>query len=235
MMTRLLQIAAPLIVVLGCASNQGTRPQDMNAAGHEQAAQQEDAKAAEHQAQQAAWPEGTSSNCGAGRGGCWSSANNADHAAQAERHRELAAKHRAASGALAQAEAQSCAGIAESDRDMSPFAHRDDIRSVQPLEDVQQVGKGTVSRKAGARVIFRANQGMTAEWLQRLVDCHLARAAAAGHDMPEMDYCPLMLKGVTAQVSSVGDGFAVDLRSNDPATQDAIVKRVTALAPASAQ
>jgi len=114
---------------------------------------------------------------------------------------------------------------------MSPFAHRDDIRSVQPLQETQQVGKGTISRQVGARVVFRANPGMTAEWLQRVVDCHLARAAAAGHEMPEMDYCPLMLPGVTARVTSVGDGFAVDIRSNDPATQDAIVKRTAALAP----
>lgn len=206
----------------------------MNVAGHEHAAKQEEARAAEHQAQQAAWPQSGTTNCGAGRGGCWSSATNpsAEHTAEAQRHREFAAKHRSASTALAQAEARSCVGIAESDRDVSPFAHRDDIRSVQPLQDTQQVGKGTVSRQVGARVIFRANPGMTAEWLQRLVDCHLARAAAAGNEMPEIDYCPLMLKGVTAQVSSVGDGFAVDIGSNDPATQDAIVKRVNALAPA---
>jgi hypothetical protein len=203
----------------------------MNQAGHEHAAQQEDARAAEHQAQQAAWPPSNNQNCGAGRGGCWSSLSSAssEHAANADRHRELAAKHRAASSALAQAETQSCSGITEGDRDMSPFAHREDIRAVQPLEDTQQVGKGTVRRQVGTRVIFRAVPGMTAEWLQRLVDCHVARAGAASHEMPEMDYCPLMLKGVTAHVSSVGDGFAVDLRSDDPATQEALAKRAEAL------
>jgi hypothetical protein len=232
-MTRLVQLAASLAIVAGCASNQGTHPQDMNMAGHEHAAKQEEAKAAEHQAQQTASPQETNTSC-LSQGVCWGDVAdpNAEHAARAERHRELAAKHRGAATALARAEAQSCVGIAESDRDMSPFAHRDDIRSVQPVQENQQVGKGTVSRQVGARVVFRAVPGMTAEWLQRLVDCHLARAAAAGNEMPEMDYCPLMLKGVTARVSSVGDGFAVDIRSSDPATQDAILKRVNALAPA---
>jgi hypothetical protein len=49
---------------------------------------------------------------------------------------------------------------------------------------------------------------MTAEWLQRLTDCHIARNAALGHVAPAMPDCPLVPMGVTARVTSTGGGFA---------------------------
>ena len=73
-----------------------------------------------------------------------------------------------------------------------------------------------MNKTNGADIVFRAVPGMTPEWLQRIVDCHLARAAAVGHDMPEMSYCALMLKNVTGQVTSTGNGFAVAVTSQDP-------------------
>lgn len=92
-------------------------------------------------------------------------------------------------------------------------------------------GRGSTQKEVGATVVFRAVPGMTAEWLQRVVDCHLARAAAVGHDMPEMSYCPLMPNGVKAKVTSVGNGFAVNLSADDAATVAEIQKRAQALAP----
>jgi hypothetical protein len=59
---------------------------------------------------------------------------------------------------------------------------------------------------------------MTAEWLQRLVECHLARNAALGHVVPEMPNCPLVPRGVAAKVRSVGNGFAVEIEAGDPDT-----------------
>jgi hypothetical protein len=83
----------------------------------------------------------------------------------------------------------------------------------------------------GGRVVFRAVPGMTVEWLQQLVNCHLARAEAVGYSMPEMSYCPLMLKGVSAAVSATADGFAVEVTSDDPSTAAEIWRRVRALKP----
>lgn len=70
---------------------------------------------------------------------------------------------------------------------------------------------------------------MTAEWLQRLVDCHLARNASLGHSVPELPDCPLVPKGVEAQVLSTGSGFAVNVRADDPATSEEIFARARRL------
>ena len=76
---------------------------------------------------------------------------------------------------------------------------------------------------------LNAVRGLTQEWLQRLVNCHLARNAAVGHEMPEMPYCPLVPRGATAQVRSVGDGFAVDIQADDSDAAGEILRRAQAL------
>lgn len=164
---------------------------------------------------------------------CWTSVENPteEHLREAEIHRTEAARHRAASAALREAEASACVGIAAHDRDMSPFEHVEDITAVQPLVEERRSGpKGpAVTRVAGAEVTLRAVPGLTAEWLQRLVDCHLARNAALGHVVEEMPNCPLVPRGAMASVSSTGDGFTVSIRADDDAAARDILARAERL------
>jgi hypothetical protein len=155
-----------------------------------------------------------------------------EHNADAARHRELAAKHRAASQALRDAEASKCVGISEADRDISPFYQREDIILVEKVTRTLASTYGDVRALAGGRAVFRAVPRLTAQWFQQVIDCHIARAAAAEHEMPEMTYCPLMLKNVTATVSSTADGFAVEVTADDAATAEQVWNRIQSLAPA---
>jgi hypothetical protein len=141
----------------------------------------------------------------------------------------MAADHRAAAQALRDAEAQACVGVSDDDRDISPFYHREDITSVQPANRPSPHGKGAPPYLTGASVTFRAVPGLTAEWLQRVVNCHIARNNALGNDVPEMPYCPLVPKGVAAKVSSTGDGFVVTIESQDPSSAQEILRRAQAL------
>lgn len=114
------------------------------------------------------------------------------------------------------------------------FAHSADIESVTELRENIRLGRVNVGRDAAtplarATIVFRASPGLTVEWLQRIVDCHLARNAAAGHDMREMAYCPLVTRGVAAKVYSARRGFAVDVRSGDPEIAAEIWKRAQQL------
>lgn len=214
---------------LGCAAAPGTQPHDMSAAQHEAMAKNEESAATSHAEQRD--PNATTTEVCSGKGGCWTSTSNptAQHGDDARRHHEIAAKHRAAAAALTDAEKGACVGISDDDRDVSPFYHREDIQSVSVLTETIKSGKASTQKEVGATVVFRALPGMTAEWLQRVVDCHLARAAAVGHDMPEMSYCPLMPKGVKAKVTSAGNGFAVNLSADDAATIAEIKRRSQSL------
>jgi hypothetical protein len=65
-----------------------------------------------------------------------------------------------------------------------------------------------------------------------MVDCHLARNAAIGHDVAaaEMAHCPLTERGASARVRAVNGGFAVDVRAADADGARAIWRRARALA-----
>lgn len=226
-------------LLAACASTTpGAQPHDMSRAQHETMAANEQQIARTHSAQYN--PDATvrKERCrGGGRargdfdGGCWTSVTNptAEHLEEAKKHERMAADHRAASQLLRDAEGRACVGIPEDDRDMSPFEHREDIASVEPLTVGTTSGKTTSSRTEGAVITFRAVPGMTAQWLQRVVDCHLARNAALGHEVPEMANCPLVPKNVSAKVTATDSGFAVGVRADDSQTAQEILRRSRAL------
>ena len=232
-------IAVAGAALAGCGPAPGTQPHDMSAAQHQAMARGEEQSAAGHAAQFDPAAKVERSGCGlASRAGeaCWSSVSNptAAHLAEVDRHRKLAAEHRAASQALRDAEAVACLGLSESNRDMSPFAHREDIAGVEVVvtggaSSASASSPRSIPQTRGAIVVFRATPGMTAQWLQRVVDCHLARNAALGHDAREMPYCPLMPKDVAAHVTPRESGFAVEVTSSEATTVQEIVRRAQAL------
>jgi hypothetical protein len=206
-----------LIVMVGCASAPGTRPQDMNAAQHERAAAEHETMEGGHEAQFRPASRDTTdeTNCATYLGECWSSNPTEKHRNEAREHRAIAAQHRAASESLRQAEATACVGVPAMDRDASPFVHREAIVRVEPLirrEAVSYTG-GAIEKQVGATVVLLPAAGLTAERLQRVVTCHAARAASLGHNS-ELSFCPLAVKGATPTVRSTGDGFAIDVSAD---------------------
>lgn len=231
------------VLLASCASS-GTDPHAMTAAQHESAAKDEERASTEHtgkyDASQAIVIPPTV-NCpfssygaygaapvGAGCYGAWTSVMNptAQHLAEGKRHAEVAARHRAAAQALRDAEVRACRGVPEGDRDVSPFYHREDVAAVKPVSDHLPLGG---ERVTGAEVVFTALPGMTAEWLQRVVDCHLARSTVVGDEDGTMRYCPLAVPHVKAAVRSAGSGFAVDVTSDDAASVKEVIARAEAL------
>ncbi|MBS2012619.1 MAG: hypothetical protein JST00_07030 [Deltaproteobacteria bacterium] len=207
----------------------------MSSARHETMAAQEERVARKHEHLYDADAGERRERCRGGRAAtetdaCWTAVTNptAEHLKDAEESRRRAADHRAASQALRDAEAQACRGIPAADRDQSPFQRREDIERVEPLR-TRQGGKQPSERLEGATVVFRAVPGMTAQWLQRVVDCHVARNAALGHDAREMPSCPLVPKGVRATVTATKTGFAVEVRAEDTDTAKEILSRANAL------
>ncbi len=231
--------ATVVALVAACGGTPGAQPHDMSAAQHEAMAEAAEHGAALHQAQYqadaSAPPSCGRRNFTPGTGVvepvCWTSSRNptSEHLEEANRLRKVAADHRAASQALRDAEASACVGLTDEDRDTSPFVHREDIAGVEPLYASYVSGKSPYSKLQGATVTFRAMPGMTAQYLQRVIDCHLARNAALGHEVPEMPSCPLVPKGVTAKVEPTSTGFAVEVRADDVETANEVLRRARTL------
>lgn len=220
------------LLVAGCASS-GTEPHAMTAGQHEAAARTEEHAAKEHAAQydpsQYVPPTiGCPFYAGVTCYQSWTSVTNPTgrHLAEGRRHAELALQHRAASRELRETEARACKNVPQGDQDISPFYHREDIVSAGPFMESVAYGGGPV---IGAEVVFASLPGMTAEWLQRVVDCHLARNAVLGEAAKEMPHCPLAVPHVKAQVRSIGTGFAVDITSNDEKSVKEVLSRTEAL------
>jgi hypothetical protein len=221
MISRVVMTYVPLALALaGCASTPGANPHDMSAAQHEAMARRDEKGAAQHQHEYDVGTEPDALRCTPtqGAGLCWSSLHDPSirHAEQADELLKAAADHRAASKALRDAEAASCQGVADRDRDISPFAHRADIESVTTAPD-------------GATIVFGAVEGLTVDSMRRIVDCHLARNAALGHDMPEMPWCPLVPNHVTASVSGGSGRVIVAVTSPDPAAAREVARRAQLL------
>ncbi len=228
MSPRLISCPAALALAAAAAcATPGTRPHEMGAAGHEQAAAAEQKEAERHAALYELAERAAEGRCASEGSPCWTSVMTPKgHRKEVERHLAAAAEHRAAGQALAQAEASACAGLTEIDRDMSPFAHREDIEYVAQLFHVQyRLREERVATLLGAQIAFLPVRGLSRERLQRIVNCHLARNAVLGHDVPEMDYCPLVPKDVTAQVLSGGDRYLVNVQSITPASAQEIWTR----------
>ena len=233
-MKRFVALAIPsLAAVTACASTPGARPQDMSAAQHETTAGMLERQAESHEAQYEPGARAAPGTCAhPSWGPCWGDVVNPteEHLKRADELRKAAADHRAASRALREAEARACAGLSPEDRDISPFAHTEDIASVEPLYRSGNPVEGWHdTRLRGAVVTFRAVPGLTAPWLQRLVDCHLARNAALGHDAPEMSFCPLQPRDVTARVTESGAGIAVAIDSDKAETAREVLQRARSL------
>jgi hypothetical protein len=199
---RVLRFAALALVATAACATSGTRLHEMSEAEHERTAGAEEAAAARSTAAYQAALRTATERCRTRTWACWRylSEPAEGYRQQAERHLDAAARHRAAARALAQAEARACAGVPDLDRDMSPFAHRADIESVAPMFALKVEGTVATQILQGAQIAFRPVPGLTPERLQRIVSCHLERNAALGHDVPEMDYCPLVPRDVSATV-----------------------------------
>lgn len=161
---------------------------------------------------------------------CWTSDYNPteEHLAQAERHRKAAAQFRALSQELRDAETTACAGLSDHDRDTSPFVHVEDIVAIEPLYLPAKAEPDKLERK-GATFTFRPLPGMTTQWLQRVMSCHIARNDAMGHVAPDMDTCPLVPPNVQAIVKSTAAGLAVEVSSTNSASVAEIARRADAL------
>lgn len=210
-------------VLIACRSSAPPHdPHSMSTAEHDKSAAAEESSAKAHEAKFDPAADQVSERCGRlpGDVACWTSIANptAGHLKMAEEHRKAAGEHRKGSAALRDAEAKSCAGVSDDDRDLSPFHHVDDILRVEVIG-------GSGKPETGVVIVFRSVHGMTDAGLQKVIDCHLARNAALGHQVPEMESCPLVPKGARARVAKTAEGFSVTVEADTADAQKEVVSR----------
>lgn len=224
MRTEYVMATFALTFATGCGtpSTPGANPHDMSATDHSAAAGAHDhmATSGDNGRDRCA---SVRANEAAFDGVCWTQGASSD----ADAHRRMAADHRAASQVLRDTEARACVGVALADRDESPFAHRSDLLAVEPL--VASSSKDAQAHAPGAVVSIRSVPGLTLDYLEHMVACHLARNAAMGFTMDEMAFCPLSVKGASAKVTQNAGTLRVEIRGDGDAAATEILRRANAL------
>jgi hypothetical protein len=126
-------------------------------------------------------------------------------------------------GALLREEV-ACREVPEDQRDAKILMNPDTIRSIHALNPIAS----EPGRRRGVRIVLTAAPGLTADGLQRIADCHMARIAAMGSPSGSTRF-PLDVKGASVVVKAHGDSFLVDIASVDERTARTIVARAQAL------
>ncbi len=83
----------------------------------------------------------------------------------------------------------------------------------------------------GVRVRFRHVDGLTADWLEHLVECHLARDETIGPNGPDTKECLLAVRApVRTSWRTAGDTL-IEVRSDDDDGAAEIARRASLLTP----
>ncbi len=93
--------------------------------------------------------------------------------------------------------AATCDGLAPRDIERSPFSHRREIVEVVPYREGGEV--------RGARIVFKAVHGLSADWMRHAIACHQARYKSFARIDPLLPGDPTLVEGTTATVSEHGD------------------------------
>jgi hypothetical protein len=125
-----------------------------------------------------------------------------------------------------------CRSVPDQERYDWLAMNRQDIVAVQEVKSREPMVSSLVyvppDRRAGARVLLTARPGETAEWIQRIAECHIARSTVRGYPQGGTSSA-LDVKGAAVRVSSTGDAFAVEITSTDVDAAREILRRVRAL------
>jgi hypothetical protein len=154
---------------------------------------------------------------------CWSVERDAarHHQAEADRLHREAMIDRAVARNLVAIEREFCAVLPPGELTHTPFYHREDVAAVEPYVEGGKV--------KGARIHFKAVEGLDANWMRQALTCHRARAAVVGYDPKYMDYDPTMLADVNVAVTERKGRVDVLVRSDGEITAAVVLARAKAL------
>ncbi len=115
---------------------------------------------------------------------------------------------------------RACAGLADTMLDQGVAELRSNFDGSGPLREGAGTSSKTLPRQVGAVVQIRAARGMTAQWLERMLQCDTARHGDAA----------LIPAGASSEVVATPTGFVVSVRSEDADLVRAITQRAALFA-----
>jgi sterol desaturase/sphingolipid hydroxylase (fatty acid hydroxylase superfamily) len=119
-----------------------------------------------------------------------------------------------------------CGGIMEDD--VAPLMRRRGLESVETSTTSSLGPNGRVETPRGARIHVRPSAGLTRERIARGLECHEARVIIGRWTAQENEPWVLPQKWVDFEVAAEGDGFVVDVITDDPEDAKTVLARAQA-------
>jgi hypothetical protein len=127
------------------------------------------------------------------------------------------------------AEPAVCVAVPEAETHLAVLLSPQNVVSVEALDGKRQ-DDPTVPPGVGARIVVASRAFVTADWLQHVIDCHLAARVATG-GKANATQLPLDVDGARAHVTRSGGSLTVDVTAADARGAREILSRALALAP----
>jgi hypothetical protein len=109
---------------------------------------------------------------------------------------------------------EACRSVPEAENHLAALLSPNDVLAVEELNVREHRADATVPAGDGARLVLAAHLFVTADWLQRVIVCHLAHNAALGRQQPATT-SPLDVAGAIVNVTSKGGTMIVDITAVD--------------------
>lgn len=122
-----------------------------------------------------------------------------------------------------------CRDVPETENHLAVLMGANNVLRIEALRAGVANPDLTVPAGDGARVVIGMRAFTTPGWLQQIVNCHLARVAAAGPARASTS--PLDIPGARARVFSGMEELFIDITSTDSAVGREILARARALPP----
>jgi hypothetical protein len=149
---------------------------------------------------------------------------------EAERLRAMAAERRSEAHQLEAVAAQACLDVPALERDQASFLQPNQIESVGPFLGERRLIKTWVKEVRGAAVVVRATQGMTKQWVARVLRCHIAwRRVVDGGPRRRLDD-PFDIAQADLSFDETETGFLIRIVGHDKAEGEEILRRTQRLA-----
>lgn len=120
-------------------------------------------------------------------------------------------------------EERACADVPVDERDRGLLAHRERVAGVEALE--RHYNPKTNSQPSGAAIVVRAAPGVTEQWLDRVIECHVVHAARAGAERTD----PLAVEDTTVAVTPTATGFRIAITADSPVRAREVIARARGL------
>jgi hypothetical protein len=124
-----------------------------------------------------------------------------------------------------------CHEVPEAESHLAVLLSADDVLRVDAIGPRTHVDDPNVPPGEGARIVVAAQPFVTSAWLQKVVDCHVARRAALGQ-AAGASRSPLDVAGAKIIVSAEPGTLAINIASTDRQAAREVLSRSLALVPA---